>query len=94
MPSLCRIPTAAAKLTRADVGFIRVPAAGDYTQTGVQWNKEGFPNPQHKQFLKVKAMHTGCCPRLPIALAAFASAIAECLFVCLRLRDRAHHNNA
>jgi hypothetical protein len=31
----------------------QVTPDGDYTQTGVQWNKVGFPNPQHKQYIQV-----------------------------------------
>ena len=31
---------------------VQVTPDGDYTQTGVQWNKVGFPNPQHKQYIQ------------------------------------------
>ena len=34
---------------------VQVVPDGDYTQTGCQWNKEGFPNPQHKQFIQAPA---------------------------------------
>ena len=31
---------------------VQVTPDGDYTQTGAQWNKVGFPNPQHKQYIQ------------------------------------------